>query len=71
MDAQGHLMPVNDAFHIYDTTLRDGAQQDRPLARWRRQLAAGPRPAPPSGQRRHHAWHPAQRCADAPARTDQ
>ena len=28
MDAQGHLMPVNDAFHIYDTTLRDGAQQE-------------------------------------------
>ena len=21
-------MPVNDAFHIYDTTLRDGAQQE-------------------------------------------
>ncbi len=28
MDAQGHLMPVNDAFHIYDTTLLDGAQQE-------------------------------------------
>jgi len=21
-------MPVNDSFHIYDTTLRDGAQQE-------------------------------------------
>ena len=21
-------MPINDSFHIYDTTLRDGAQQE-------------------------------------------
>jgi 2-isopropylmalate synthase len=28
VDAQGSLMPVNDSFHIYDTTLRDGAQQE-------------------------------------------
>lgn len=28
MDAQGLLMAISDSFHIYDTTLRDGAQQE-------------------------------------------
>ena len=28
MEQAGLLMPVSDAFHIYDTTLRDGAQQE-------------------------------------------
>ena len=28
MDAESSLMKISDAFHIYDTTLRDGAQQE-------------------------------------------
>jgi 2-isopropylmalate synthase len=28
MDAESPLMKMSDAFHIYDTTLRDGAQQE-------------------------------------------
>jgi len=28
MEREGLLMPTSDAFHIYDTTLRDGAQQE-------------------------------------------
>ena len=28
MDAEGLLVAISDAFHVYDTTLRDGAQQE-------------------------------------------